>query len=159
MPIWSWSDGSRCPVRQCYMDASVVLRKRSRFTGRDVLRGQPGATIWQIDPTDFALRTGAGTGWQCLLLIFKALLSNFYSILVAFFVLPETENRSLEEIERHFSEKSKSLFDRDIRRLPAGAEDVQWTRWIGDVPVSCSLNHGMTPKKIYKPHLVFLIES
>lgn len=34
----------------------------------------------------------------------------------AYLVLPETENRSLEEIELHFSDDSKKLTDRNILR-------------------------------------------
>lgn len=33
-----------------------------------------------------------------------------------YFILPETENRSLEDIELHFSDSSKTLCDRKIAR-------------------------------------------
>lgn len=32
-------------------------------------------------------------------------------------ILPETENRSLEDIEMHFSDDTKTLFDRKIARV------------------------------------------
>lgn len=38
--------------------------------------------------------------------------------------MPETEKRTLEEIEMHYSDNSKSFFDIDIRKIPASdAED------------------------------------
>lgn len=49
-------------------------------------------------------------------------ISLFYCIIAAigfimnYFILPETENRSLEEIELHFSDKSKKLTDRYIAK-------------------------------------------
>lgn len=39
------------------------------------------------------------------------------SFIVHFFVFPETEGRTLEEIEMYFSDTGRSLFDRNIRRL------------------------------------------
>lgn len=40
-----------------------------------------------------------------------------YSFIAIYLVLPETEERSLEEIEAHFSDKTKGLFDINIRKL------------------------------------------
>lgn len=34
-----------------------------------------------------------------------------------YFILPETENRTLEEIEKHFSENSRKLTDRNIQKF------------------------------------------
>lgn len=34
-----------------------------------------------------------------------------------YLILPETENRSLEDIEMHFSDDTKTLFDRKIARV------------------------------------------
>lgn len=48
----------------------------------------------------------------------------FNSIVIAFGlvlmykILPETENRTLEDIEMHFSDKSKKLTDRTISKIP-----------------------------------------
>lgn len=38
------------------------------------------------------------------------------SFVTMYFLLPETENCSLEDIERHFSDNSKKLTDIDIHR-------------------------------------------
>lgn len=35
-------------------------------------------------------------------------------LIVAYFILPETEGRSLEDIERHFTDNSKKITDRNI---------------------------------------------
>lgn len=37
-------------------------------------------------------------------------------LILMYFILPETENRSLEDIELHFSDSSKTLCDRKIAR-------------------------------------------
>lgn len=36
---------------------------------------------------------------------------------ISYFILPETENRTLEEIELHFSDDRKSLLDTDIKKI------------------------------------------
>lgn len=43
-----------------------------------------------------------------------------------FFILPETENRTLEDIELHFSDNSKKITDRKIQKLrKIKAKDVE----------------------------------
>lgn len=43
-----------------------------------------------------------------------------------YFVLPETEDRTLEDIELHFSDNSKKITDRKIRKSPKlKANDVE----------------------------------
>lgn len=49
----------------------------------------------------------------------------FSSFIAMFFFLPETENCSLEDIERHFSDNSKKLTDINIRR---GAIEIEKNR-------------------------------
>lgn len=49
--------------------------------------------------------------------LYKVYFLNLYSFIVAYFILPETENRTLEEIELHFSDNSKSLIDINICRI------------------------------------------
>lgn len=39
----------------------------------------------------------------------------FGRYVLMFFMLPETEHRSLQDIELHYSDNKKSLFDVDIR--------------------------------------------
>lgn len=41
----------------------------------------------------------------------------YFRFIVAYFVLPETENCTLEEIEMHFSDKSKGLTDIRIEKI------------------------------------------
>lgn len=38
-----------------------------------------------------------------------------FSATIAFYIIPETENRSLEDIEMHFSDKKRKFFDRKIQ--------------------------------------------
>lgn len=38
-------------------------------------------------------------------------------LIVMYFILPETEGRSLEEIERHFSDESTKFTDRKIGKI------------------------------------------
>lgn len=46
---------------------------------------------------------------------FVALFS--FRFIVAYLILPETENRTLEEIEAHFSDRTKRLTDTDVQRI------------------------------------------
>lgn len=39
-------------------------------------------------------------------------------MVLAYFIMPETEKRSLEEIERHFSDPTIKITDIYIRKLP-----------------------------------------
>lgn len=39
---------------------------------------------------------------------------NFVGLVVCYFILPETERRTLEDIELHFSDNTRSLTDRKI---------------------------------------------
>lgn len=39
----------------------------------------------------------------------------FGRYVLMYFILPETEHRSLQDIELHYSDKEKGLFDIDIR--------------------------------------------
>lgn len=40
----------------------------------------------------------------------------FHRFILMVFMLPETENRTLEEIELHFSDKKRSIFDIKIKK-------------------------------------------
>lgn len=40
-----------------------------------------------------------------------------FGLILMYKIMPETENRSLEDIEAHFSDRSKSLTDRKIARI------------------------------------------
>lgn len=42
--------------------------------------------------------------------------------IVAYFIIPETENRTLEDIEIHFSDNSRNLTDRKIEKNAVGKE-------------------------------------
>lgn len=42
--------------------------------------------------------------------------TGFIGLIITYYVMPETEGRSLEDIEVHFSDNSRSLFDRKIAR-------------------------------------------
>lgn len=44
----------------------------------------------------------------------------FIGLILAYFTLPETEGISLEDIEVHFSDNQRSLFDRKIARINHG---------------------------------------
>lgn len=50
------------------------------------------------------------------LALFNCIVSGI-GVFVAYKILPETENRSLEEIEMHFSDDSKSITDRKIQHV------------------------------------------
>lgn len=41
---------------------------------------------------------------------------SIYRTIVMFYILPETEQRSLEDIERHYSDNSKSITDIHISK-------------------------------------------
>lgn len=41
---------------------------------------------------------------------------NFFRFVVMFFILPETEQRSLEDIELHYSDNTKGITDIRIRK-------------------------------------------
>lgn len=45
---------------------------------------------------------------------------SFFGVIVAYFILPETEGRTLEDIELHFSVNSRKLTDRKIEKNAAG---------------------------------------
>ncbi|XP_031636130.1 uncharacterized protein LOC116349018 [Contarinia nasturtii] len=47
-----------------------------------------------------------------------------FGLVLTYFILPETENRSLEEIELHFADNSKSITDRKIPKLNSEAVKV-----------------------------------
>lgn len=42
-----------------------------------------------------------------------------FRLITAYFVMPETENRTLEEIEAHFSDKTRSITETTVRRIDA----------------------------------------
>lgn len=53
---------------------------------------------------------------------------SIYSFIGSYLIMPETENRTLEEIEHFFSDRTIKLFDIRIRELPEKAEgDVKVT--------------------------------
>lgn len=43
-------------------------------------------------------------------------------LILMYYILPETEGRTLEEIEVHFSDKSKNILDHKIQRVKAKQE-------------------------------------
>lgn len=47
----------------------------------------------------------------------------FFSLVLAYYIMPETEKRSLEEIERHFSDPTIKITDIYIRKLPKNPID------------------------------------
>lgn len=47
----------------------------------------------------------------------------FVGLILMYNILPETENRTLEDIEMHFADKSKKINDRKIRKLDPKPED------------------------------------
>lgn len=56
------------------------------------------------------------------------LLVKFVSIIlcrlfITYFILPETEDRTLEDIELHFSDNTKSIFDHDIKCRKQAAKE------------------------------------
>lgn len=60
------------------------------------------------------------------------------SFIVTYFILPETENISLEDIERHFSNNSKKITDRNI---------VKSIKNKNVIDVECSLKKTERPFK------------
>lgn len=50
-----------------------------------------------------------------------------FSASITFFIIPETEKRSLEDIEMHFSDKRRSFFDRNIQINGAGIDSKNQT--------------------------------
>lgn len=40
---------------------------------------------------------------------------SFFSLIAMYFILPETENRSLEDIELHYADDTKKITDIHIR--------------------------------------------
>lgn len=46
---------------------------------------------------------------------------------MGYFMFPETENRTMEEIEQHYSDDSKSIFDIKIRTNAAAYDNNQNT--------------------------------
>lgn len=44
-------------------------------------------------------------------------LNSIHRFVVVFLILPETENRTLEDIESHFSDNTKGLTDRKIAKV------------------------------------------
>lgn len=53
-----------------------------------------------------------------------------FRLITAYFVMPETENRTLEEIEAHFSDKTRSITETTVRRIDAvtitGPKGIAW---------------------------------
>lgn len=49
-----------------------------------------------------------------------------FGLVVGFFIIPETENRTLEDIELHFSDNDRKLTDRKIQKNVTG-KDLQST--------------------------------
>lgn len=47
----------------------------------------------------------------------------FYRIFVLYFCLPETENRTLEDIEIHFTDNSKKFYDINIVKISKKLRD------------------------------------
>lgn len=54
---------------------------------------------------------------------YSCLLFPRFSFIATYYWLPETENRSLEDIERHFSDKTKKLTDIHIQTCNGQAKD------------------------------------
>lgn len=72
----------------------------------------------------------AGTGVVGWVLLMKHLAqieswifmnSVFYSLILMYFLLPETENRTLEDIEIHFSDNQRKMTDRKIQKSSKNA--------------------------------------
>lgn len=40
-----------------------------------------------------------------------------YRIIISYAIMPETENRTLEEIEAHFSDKTKKWTDTNVQKI------------------------------------------
>lgn len=76
--------------------------------------------------------------------------SMFYAIvgliglIVGYFIIPETENRSLEDIELHFSDNSRNLTDRRIQKN-AVAKELRSASIVDNDKRKSSLSH--TEKK------------
>lgn len=56
-----------------------------------------------------------------------------------YLILPETENRSLEDIEMHFSDDTKTLFDRKIARVTSETNTDEVN---GDIPKQTVIGRG-----------------
>lgn len=54
-------------------------------------------------------------------------------LVVGYFIIPETENRTLEDIELHFSDNSRNLTDRKIQKNAIGM-DFKMTPVDNDMP-------------------------
>lgn len=50
------------------------------------------------------------------------------ALILMYFILPETEDRSLEDIELHFSCNSKKITDRKIAKSTTFGKDIECTR-------------------------------
>lgn len=46
--------------------------------------------------------------------------TTFFRLLVMVFILPETEGRTMEEIEMHFADNNRKITDINIREIPRG---------------------------------------
>lgn len=59
-----------------------------------------------------------------------------------YFTLPETENRTLESIELHFSDKSKRITDRKIlKHAPAKHADGEEVTAVSTISIPATVNY------------------